>query len=182
MYSEPAVNDPLFAKLGNRKTWLMVRKDLERAGIAYKTDEGIADFHAAGRHTHITELLSNGATVPEARELARHSDVRMTMRYTHVTLEDQARAIQSLPMPVNVEDTQDQEPVGQDIVRKTSVAACQELTGRASQMLRERWDSLGVNPCLCEGYDAECPRSSPVGDENEKWRRRGSNPRPAMLP
>lgn len=30
---------------------------------------GIADFHAAGRHTHITELLRNGATLPEAQKL-----------------------------------------------------------------------------------------------------------------
>ena len=33
----------------------MVKKDLERVGIPYKTEEGVADFHAAGRHTHITE-------------------------------------------------------------------------------------------------------------------------------
>ncbi len=177
-------NDPLFPKLGSRKTWLMVRKDLERIGIAYKTGDGIADFHAAGRHTHIMGLLRNGATVPEARELARHSDVRMTMRYTHITLEDQARAIQSLPLPVTVEEPvcQDEKPTCQDIVRKPSVAACHEVAGRASQLPPGRCDALGVNPCLCEGYDAECPRSSPAGDEKEKWRRRGSNPRPAMLP
>ena len=29
------------------------------------------NFHAAGRHTHITELHRNGATLAEARELAR---------------------------------------------------------------------------------------------------------------
>lgn len=75
-------SDPVFPKLRNRKTWLMVRQDLERVGsptnvgITYKTDEGIADFHAAGHRTHITELLRNGATVPEPREWARHSDVR----------------------------------------------------------------------------------------------------------
>jgi hypothetical protein len=62
----------------------MVKKDLERVGIPYETEEGIADFHAAGRHTHIPELLRNGATLPEAKELARHSDVNMTMRYTHI--------------------------------------------------------------------------------------------------
>lgn len=88
---------PLFPKLDRKKTWLMVKKDLERVGIAYKTKAGIADFHAAGRHTHITELLRNGASLPEARELARHSDVRMTMRYTHIGLDDQAKAIQNLP-------------------------------------------------------------------------------------
>lgn len=87
----------LFPKLEGRRTWLMVKKDLARIGIPYETPEGIADFHAAGRHTHITELLRNGATLPEAKELARHTDVKMTMRYTHIGIEDQARALRQLP-------------------------------------------------------------------------------------
>jgi site-specific recombinase XerD len=66
----------------------MVKKDLERAEIPYETPAGIADFHAAGRHTHVTELLRSEASLPEARQLARHSDVRMTMKYTHIGLED----------------------------------------------------------------------------------------------
>ena len=91
-------DDKLFPKLERRRTWLMVKKDLERVDIPYRDKMGrVADFHAAGRHTHITELLRNGASVPEAKELARHSDVRMTMRYTHIGLEDQAKAIAKLP-------------------------------------------------------------------------------------
>lgn len=88
--------DPLFPKLAKRRTWLMVKKDLERVGIPYVTDEGIADFHAAGRHTHITELVRSGASLPEAKELARHSDVRTTMKYTHIGIEDQAKAVSNL--------------------------------------------------------------------------------------
>lgn len=87
----------LFPNVERKKTWFMVKKDLERVGIPYETAEGIADFHAAGRHTHITTLLRNGASLPEAKQLARHSDVRMTMRYTHIGLDDQARAVQHLP-------------------------------------------------------------------------------------
>jgi len=90
-------NESLFPKLAKRRTWLMVKLDLKRAGIPYQTDEGIADFHAAGRHTHITELLRNGTSLPEAMRLARHSDVKMTMRYTHIGINDQHRAIQNLP-------------------------------------------------------------------------------------
>ena len=90
--------EKLFPKLAQRKTWLMVRKDLERVGIAYETDEGIADFHAAGRHTYITELLRNGASLPEAKELARHSDIKMTMKYTHIGLNDQAKAVSGLKL------------------------------------------------------------------------------------
>lgn len=89
--------DPLFPKLANRRTWLMVKKDLERVGIPYENQDGIADFHAAGRHTHITELLRNGATLPEAQKLARHTDVKMTMRYAHIGIKDQADAVAKLP-------------------------------------------------------------------------------------
>ena len=87
----------MFPKLAKRRTWKMVKLDLERVGIAYQTAEGIADFHAAGRHTHITELLRNGASLVEARELARHSDIKMTMKYAHIGVEDQARALQNIP-------------------------------------------------------------------------------------
>lgn len=90
----------LFPKLAARKTWRMVKKDLERVGIPYETAAGIADFHAAGRHTHITELLRNGASLPEAKELARHSDIKTTMRYTHIGLKDQARAVAGLKAPL----------------------------------------------------------------------------------
>ena len=78
----------LFPKLAKRRTWLMVKLDLERVGIPYTTADGDADFHAAGRRTHITELIRSGASVAEARELARHSDVKTTMGYTHIGMED----------------------------------------------------------------------------------------------
>lgn len=104
-------NGKLFPGLEKRRTWLMVKRDLERVGIPYRNEDGIADFHAAGRHSHITELLRSGVSLPEARELARHSDVNMTMRYTHIGLKDQAKAIASLPSAV-AEDDEESEPGG----------------------------------------------------------------------
>lgn len=89
--------DKLFPGFERKKAWLMVKKDLERVGIPYENEEGIADFHASGRHTHITELLRNGASLPEVQKLARHSDIKMTMKYVHIGLDDQARAIANLP-------------------------------------------------------------------------------------
>lgn len=86
----------LFPKLGKRRTWLMVKKDLARAGIPYETPEGIADFHAAGRHSHITGLFKAGVPLPTAQKLARHADIKMTMRYTHVGMEDRAKALEAL--------------------------------------------------------------------------------------
>ena len=91
--------EKLFPKLDKRKTWLMVKRDLERVGIPYENEDGIADFHASGRHTYITQLLRNGTTLPEAKELARHTDVNMTMRYAHIGLDDQAKAVANLPSP-----------------------------------------------------------------------------------
>lgn len=58
----------LFPKLAKRRTWLMVKKDLERIGIPYATPDGIADFHAAGRHSHITGLVRSGASLAEAQK------------------------------------------------------------------------------------------------------------------
>ena len=64
-----------------------------RIGIPYETPDGIADFHAAGRHSGITGLVRNFATLVEAKELARHDDVRQTMKYTHIGPEGQAEAL-----------------------------------------------------------------------------------------
>jgi hypothetical protein len=83
-----------------RAGWPRGITPLERIGIACETPEGIADFHAAGRHSHITGLVRHGATLVDAKELARHADVRQTMKYTHIGLEDQAEALAGL-MPVS---------------------------------------------------------------------------------
>lgn len=95
-----APDEPLFPRIERKKTWLMVKKDLERAGIPYETHEGIADFHAAGRHSHITGLVRSGASIMEAKELARHADIRQTAKYTHIGMEDRAEALGNLPSPL----------------------------------------------------------------------------------
>ena len=156
--------DPLFPKLANRRTWLMVKKDLERVGIAYENEEGIADFHAAGRHSHITELLRSGASLVEAKELARHSDVRMTMKYTHIGLEEQAKAVAKISWECSGSGSGDnvghlESPDGtnhQKTEPKKNVESRVEVTKRQK-------------------------KAPPVRDGAE-WRRRDLNPRPAMIP
>lgn len=44
-------------------------------------------------------LLRSGATLPEAMKLARHSDIKMTMKYTHIGMKYQANALAALPNP-----------------------------------------------------------------------------------
>jgi site-specific recombinase XerC len=92
-------DEPLFPRLARKKTYTMVQKDLERAGIPYETHEGLADFHAAGRHSHITGLMASGTSIMEAKELARHADIRQTAKYTHIGMKDRAKALGNLVTP-----------------------------------------------------------------------------------
>lgn len=79
------------------KGWLMVRKDLAEAGIPVKTEEGVFDFHA-WRHTYISLLAMTGLQPKVVQDLARHSDIRLTMsRYAHTQKLERSTAVQSLP-------------------------------------------------------------------------------------
>jgi integrase len=161
----------LFPKLERKKTWLMVKRDLERVGIPYETDDGIADFHAAGRHTHITELLRNGATLAEAKELARHTDVKMTMRYTHIGLRDQARALASLPAPAVTSGHAGQCPSQQSGSPTGHGRASTDTAGH-----RQKKKPAASNSDKTESYDAAGPSVAELGTSSAEWRRRESNP------
>jgi len=148
----------------------MVKKDLERVGIPYKTDKGYADFHAAGRHTHITELFRSGASITEARELARHLDLKTTMLYTHIGMEDQARALAALPVPCQHIVSSRVVPEGHSLT--STDAAIQERDGSGVDVSA---DSLALS-------DTEIQKKASDDSDALEWRRRGSNPRPAILP
>ncbi len=138
----------------------MVKKDLEAAGIEYKTSEGISDFHAAGRNTYITELLRNGATLAETMKLARHSDVRMTIRYAHIGVDDQSKALQNLPC--------------QDIGSKLDRTSSQNkaLTDNQGHNNKKQ------NPDENQGSVNEIQQLSSNDNEECERRTRGSNPQP----
>ena len=54
------------------------------------------DFHAL-RHTFISRLVKAGVHPKLAQDLARHSDIKLTMnRYTHTLIEDRAEAVNQL--------------------------------------------------------------------------------------
>jgi len=76
----------------------MLRHDLEAAGLEYIEAGKVFDFHSL-RHQFITDMERAGITPKMAQELARHSDMRLTMQvYTHVGLDAQAAALDSLPL------------------------------------------------------------------------------------
>jgi len=153
----------LFPRLERRKTCIMVKKDLVRVGIPYETADGIADFHAAGRHTHITELLRNGVSLPEAKELARHSDINMTMRYAHIGIRDQAKAIVNLPVPRAGESANKNAIPFQAAALHGRCILCSAkshsmtLDGNG-EMVEKR-----QNPCRCKGFVADRRQLSPTG-------------------
>ena len=76
----------------------MLRLDLQAVGIPYRDGDGcVADFHAL-RHSYITMLERSGVSPKLAQELARHSDIRLTMNvYTHARLHDLSGAVEGLP-------------------------------------------------------------------------------------
>ena len=150
------------------------------ACIPYRTEEGTADFHVVGWHTHITELLRNGASLVEARGLSRHSDIRMTMRYTHIGLGDQARAIAGIPAPRTPPPHQREEESWECIGSKTCGKPCHLPSSAGNTVTMELATLNDETPCGDRGLDAVCPPVALDGTDGEKWRRRESNPRPAI--
>src|SRR5262249_27695781 len=81
-------------------TALMLRLDLERCGIPFQDESGrVVDFHAL-RHTYITALGRAGLSIKVHQVLARHADPKLTLNvYTHLSVQDTTRAVESLPDP-----------------------------------------------------------------------------------
>lgn len=80
------------------KAWKMVRRDLKDAGIPVKTEEGVFDFHA-WRHTYISLLAMTGLQPKVVQDLARHSDIRLTMsRYAHTQKIERHQAANQFPL------------------------------------------------------------------------------------
>jgi hypothetical protein len=75
-----------------------IRKDFKAAEIPLKDERGyVVDFHAL-RTTYITRLQRAGVSPREAMELARHSDMRLTMKtYTDVAQLPLAATVRKLP-------------------------------------------------------------------------------------
>ena len=48
------------------------------------------------RHTYASHLIMNGVDVKTVSELLGHSDIKMTMRYVHLSPDHKARAVKIL--------------------------------------------------------------------------------------
>jgi hypothetical protein len=127
-------------------------------------------------YRYITELLRNGASLVEARELARHSDIRMTMRYTHIGLDDQARAVAAIPAPRTPQADHPGTDSWECIGSKTCGEPCHLPSSTGNRVTMELATVNDENPCGDRGLDAVCPPVAIDGTDGEKWRRRESNP------
>ena len=114
-------------------------------------------------------VLPPGVTpLPHAMALARHSDVRMTMRYTHLGIDEQADALKSLPT------------VWQDIGRKPGVFSLPAKSSAVSKRHNEDAGRDDVSPDGMSPCDTDRHKKAPPVMGGAEWRRRESNPRPVI--
>jgi hypothetical protein len=116
---------------------------------------------------------SSGASVTDARALARHTDLKTTMQYTHVGLDHQARALSVLRVPKTNNEA------GQHIGRTPGHPTSRDESRHDKRRLNEtKSGSDGNQDC------SETSRSSPrkkAGDGNRghtspvKWRQQDAN-------
>ena len=111
----------------------MLKADLDRIGIAYEDAEGrVFDFHAL-RGQFITDLGRSGAPQVVVQRLARHTDFKVTSRYLHIGLADEAAAVNRLPWPT---------PIKHEAVAATGTdGGAKEDANLASNMASAQGDS-----------------------------------------
>lgn len=97
----------------------------------------------------------------EAKELARHTDIKMTMKYTHIGIDDQSKAVQGLKC----------EWIGSD----SGVSERPEASQPVAPCPEDPEVQKRQNPCGDRGSDAHCPNVSPDVSGDCQWRRRESN-------
>jgi integrase/recombinase XerD len=72
----------------------MLRRDLEAAGIPYRSPAGVVDFHAL-RHSYISGLIESGVDPKTVQVLARHSTITLTIdRYSHTDAGRKRKAVE----------------------------------------------------------------------------------------
>ena len=70
-----------------------LRRDLAKIDVPYKTDDGVADFHAL-RATYATRLAINGVSLAQAQQLMRHCTPALTANvYTRLRLDEAKEAV-----------------------------------------------------------------------------------------
>jgi integrase len=165
-----AANAPVFP--GGVPSMKVMRTDFKTAGIALLDERGHRiDFHAL-RTSYITRLQRAGVSPREAMELARHSDMRLTMKtYTDTAQLPLAATVAQLPAfgLTAAKPGANTQILTQDLVHSgQSVSPSVPQNGVAK--VEETIENIGENNSQ--------PPSVTASHEKSKWRREGdSNPR-----
>ncbi len=130
----------------------MLRVDLEACKIAPTDSSGrTVDFHAL-RHSYISLMARAGVAPKVLMDLARHSDVNLTMGYySHTLMADRAEALKSLPDLIGPEPKQQMRATGTyDTVPIPVDFAGENAKQNAN---RENEDAQVIGPCRIRTYD-----------------------------
>jgi integrase len=74
-----------------------IQDNVKKAFAAAVKKSGIVDFHFHDlRHTFASQVLLNGGTLHDLRELLGHKSMSMTLRYSHLTQESKRKAVNLL--------------------------------------------------------------------------------------
>jgi len=153
------------------KPFLMIKQDLERAGIPYRNEQGTAHFHAQ-RHNFSTNIFAaSTSNVKTTQSLMRHSDPRLTMNiYTHGVPELERMAIESLPNLL------------QKVVKKTGTdenSVFDVCLDKCTGFSRTNTDSSGQNAVsLSESNTVFSPAKTAFLSGKPKYPRKDSNLQP----
>jgi len=114
--------------------------------LCYADEAGrVADFDAL-RHTFISNLARGGVHPKLAQDLARHSDVNLTLsRYSHTELEEQASAVASLPSLDTASCSATSSGIGASCSGEPDEAVLHECLRTFEQLQSTSVDSSGLN-------------------------------------
>lgn len=119
-----AKTDRVFRKRPSHHT---ITKDIAAAGIAKKTDDGIASFHSL-RHTFTTIIAKQTKDPRIAQRMADHADITTTQGYLHTERAEHAAVMKNFP----------------------SLLGERRATGRASKLVQtgqivSNWGAFGLS-------------------------------------
>lgn len=158
-----------------------VKADVKAAGIAIDDHKGKIDFHAM-RKTYCTILARNNVPIRDAKELMRHTDIRLTSEiYTDANLirHDAAGAVRNLPR-VAATAPREQRATGTD----GELAYTEAYTKNVPKLGKTVRHPNDNQPKMLETGNSENAEkqgenSDFQGDKtkSQNWRRGESNPR-----
>jgi hypothetical protein len=169
-----AVVDPKHGREREESDFLKYRDSQDR----------FADFHA-NRHTFITNLGRTGVSPKTIQQLARHSDIRLTLDvYSHAEMAEKIEAVSRLPSPVPLQSgkretgakkarTGDGPDNGAQRISSARVAedgaSRHELTTKGDEEWADTPESESTKLVRASGVDATCPDVSSKKESTRDW-------------